>query len=110
MSFQAGSGTQCVQRPCPVASADEVRELQTEGTAKWGSTQQLVLVARVAANSSKLVIERIRQMLWTIFVILLILWLLGMVTSTTLGGFIHLLLIIAIVVVLIRVIQGRRTV
>jgi hypothetical protein len=46
-------------------------------------------------------------MLWTIFVVLLILWLLGMVTSTTLGGFIHLLLIIAIVMVLLRVIQGR---
>jgi hypothetical protein len=47
-------------------------------------------------------------MLWTIFVILLVLWLLGMVTSTTLGGFIHVLLVIAIVVVIIRVIQGRR--
>lgn len=46
-------------------------------------------------------------MLWTIFVILLVMWLLGMVTSYTLGGFIHLLLILAIVVVLIRVIQGR---
>jgi hypothetical protein len=46
-------------------------------------------------------------MLWTIFVILLILWLLGMVTGNTLGGFIWLLLIIAIAVVLIRVIQGR---
>lgn len=47
-------------------------------------------------------------MLWTIFVILVILWLLGMVSGTTLGGFIHILLILAIVVVLIRVIQGRR--
>ena len=47
-------------------------------------------------------------MLWTIFVILLILWLLGMVTSYTMGGFIHVLLIVAIVVVIIRVIQGRR--
>lgn len=46
-------------------------------------------------------------MLWTIFVVLLILWLLGVVTSYTLGGFIHLLLIIAIAVVLIRIIQGR---
>ncbi len=46
-------------------------------------------------------------MLWTIFVVLMILWLLGMVTSTTMGGFIHLLLIVAIVVVLLRVIQGR---
>ena len=47
-------------------------------------------------------------MLWTIFVILLILWLLGMVSSYTVGGFIHILLVLAIVVVLIRVIQGRR--
>jgi hypothetical protein len=46
-------------------------------------------------------------MLWTIFVILLILWLLGMVSGYTLGGFVHILLIVAIVVVLIRVIQGR---
>lgn len=49
-------------------------------------------------------------MLWTIFVVLLILWLLGVVTSNLLGGFIHLLLIIAIAVVLIRVIQGRRAI
>ena len=47
-------------------------------------------------------------MLWTIFVILLVLWLLGLVTSYTLGGFIHILLVIAVVVVLIRIIQGRR--
>jgi len=49
-------------------------------------------------------------MLWTIFVILMILWLLGMVSSYTLGGYIHVLLVIAIVVVLIRVIQGRNPV
>jgi Family of unknown function (DUF5670) len=47
-------------------------------------------------------------MLWTIFVILLVLWLLGLVTSYTLGGFIHILLVIAVVVVLIRIIQGRK--
>lgn len=46
-------------------------------------------------------------MLWTIFVILLVLWLLGMVSSYTLGGYIHILLVVALVVVLIRVIQGR---
>lgn len=46
-------------------------------------------------------------MLWTIFVILLILWALGMVTATTMGGFIHLLLLIAVAIVLIRIIQGR---
>jgi hypothetical protein len=47
-------------------------------------------------------------MLMTIFVILLVMWLLGMVTSYTLYGYIHILLVIAIVVLLIRVIQGRR--
>jgi len=46
-------------------------------------------------------------MLWTIAVILLVLWALGMVSSYTLGGFIHLLLVLAIIVVLIRVIQCR---
>jgi hypothetical protein len=47
-------------------------------------------------------------MLWTIAVVLGILWLLGLVTSYTLGGFIHILLVVAIITVLIRVIQGRR--
>jgi hypothetical protein len=47
-------------------------------------------------------------MLWTIAVILLILWLLGLITAHTMGGFIHVILVIALVVVLIRVIQGRR--
>jgi len=46
-------------------------------------------------------------MLWTIFVVLLVLWLLGLVSSYTLGGFIHLLLIIAVVVLVIQLLQGR---
>ncbi len=48
------------------------------------------------------------NMLWTIFVILLVLWALGLISGYTIGGFIHILLVIAVVVVLIRVIQGRR--
>ncbi|PRQ08948.1 lmo0937 family membrane protein [Enhygromyxa salina] len=47
-------------------------------------------------------------MLWTIAVILLVLWALGMVSSYTMGGFIHVLLVIAVITVLIRVIQGRK--
>jgi uncharacterized protein DUF5670 len=47
-------------------------------------------------------------MLWTIAVILVLLWALGLVTSTTMGGFLHILLVLAVVVVLIRLIQGRR--
>ncbi len=49
-------------------------------------------------------------MLWTIAVILVILWLLGLVSGYTMGNFIHILLVIAIVVVLVRIIQGRRPV
>ena len=47
-------------------------------------------------------------MLWTIFVILLVMWALGLVTSYTMGGFIHILLIIAVVVLALNLIQGRR--
>ena len=46
-------------------------------------------------------------MLWTITVILIILWLLGLVSSYTMGGFVHVLLVVAIIIVLVRVIQGR---
>jgi hypothetical protein len=47
-------------------------------------------------------------MLWTIFVVLFVLWLLGVVTSYTLGGFIHILLVLALVIFVINLIQGRR--
>lgn len=47
-------------------------------------------------------------MLWTVFVVLLVLWILGMVSSSTMGGFIHILLIVAIAIVLINMIQGRK--
>jgi hypothetical protein len=46
-------------------------------------------------------------MLWTIFVVLLVLWFLGMVSSYTLGGYVHILLVLAVVALLIRLIQGR---
>jgi uncharacterized protein DUF5670 len=49
-------------------------------------------------------------MLWTIAVVLLVLWLLGLVTSYTMGGFVHLLIILAVIVVVIQLIQGRRVV
>jgi hypothetical protein len=47
-------------------------------------------------------------MLWTVAVVLLVLWALGLVSSYTMGGFIHVLLVVAIVVVLVRIIQGRK--
>lgn len=47
-------------------------------------------------------------MLWTVAAVLIILWALGMITSTTIGGFIHILLVIAIIVILVQVINGKR--
>ena len=49
-------------------------------------------------------------MLWTLALVLIVLWLLGLISSYTMGGFIHILLVVAIVVVLVRIIQGRRIV
>ena len=49
-------------------------------------------------------------MLWTIAVVLIVLWLLGVVTSSTMGGFIHILLVIAIIMILVNLISGRRSV
>jgi len=57
----------------------------------------------------RVVDKRRGMMLWTIFVILLVLWLLGVVSSYTVGGFIHILLVLALVVLLINIISGRRT-
>jgi hypothetical protein len=53
---------------------------------------------------------RRQMMLWTIFVVLLVLWLLGLVTSYTMGGFIHILLVVAVAVLLIQLVTGRRAV
>jgi len=47
-------------------------------------------------------------MLWTILVILLVLWLLGVVTSYTMGGFIHILLVVAVIILIVRLVSGRR--
>jgi fatty acid desaturase len=65
------------------------------------------------ASRRSVILVRDREeapMLWTIAVVLAVLWLLGMLSSYTLGGFIHILLLLAIVAILIRVIQGRRPV
>jgi hypothetical protein len=66
------------------------------------------LLALLASNLSNKVVNVRGDMLWTIFVILLVLWLLGVVTSYTMGGFIHLLLILAVVALVFQLITGRR--
>lgn len=59
--------------------------------------------------NSKTYVSEGEEMLWTIFVVLLVLWLLGVVSSYTLGGFIHILLVLAIIALVFQLISGRRT-
>jgi len=80
-------------------------------------TESLVIGAILATGfgGSRLLAETIclkerTKMLWTLVVILMVMWLLGMATSYTMSGLIHVLLVIALIVVLVRVIQGRRVV
>jgi fatty acid desaturase len=63
-----------------------------------------------ASQKNLMALKKEATMLWTIFVILLVLWALGLLTGTTMGGVIHALLVIAIIVMLIQVLQGRRRV
>jgi len=69
-------------------------------------------LARDSLNwaESRLKVRKGGFMLWTIFVILLILWVLGLVSSYTFGGFIHILLVIAVVILIINLVQGRKVV
>jgi len=67
-----------------------------------------VVGSRVACGSAGVSQREEVAMLWTIFVILLVLWLLGVVTSYSLGGFIHVLLVIAVILAVMQLIQGRR--
>jgi Family of unknown function (DUF5670) len=65
-------------------------------------------IEATSANNRKLGQRKVHSMLYTIAVILLILWLLGLVTSYTLGGFVHILLVVAIIMILVNLISGRR--
>jgi predicted ferric reductase len=68
-----------------------------------------VLKASVVAAIKATTLQEVGNMLWTIFVILLVLWLLGLVSSYTLGGFIHILLVLAVVVLILQLVSGRRS-
>jgi len=74
------------------------------------SYEPAILVVGTEDKEARTCSRRRKTMLWTIFVILLVLWLLGLVTSYTLGGFIHILLVLAVVVLVIQLVQGRRVV
>ena len=90
LSARPLSGTPCA----PSRAADRM----------VGGSVALLLTARQSSTDVRM------TMLWTLFVVLLLLWLLGVVSSYTLGGFIHLLLVLAVVAVLVQLISGRRAV
>jgi uncharacterized protein DUF5670 len=77
-----------------------------------GAESKVVAAIRVLSGQKmkncEMVYGKEEIMLWTIFVILLVLWLLGLATSYTVGGLIHILLVLALIVLVIRLIQGRR--
>ena len=80
------------------------RAAETCADCMVGGSVALLLTARQSSTDVRM------TMLWTLFVVLLLLWLLGVVSSYTLGGFIHLLLVLAVVAVVIQLISGRRAV
>ena len=82
---------------------------ESSGKAQLGGRSSLVLVEMVMrARRNVEALDKECIMLMTLFVILLVMWFLGMVSSYTLGGFIHILLLVALVVVVIRIIEGRQ--
>jgi hypothetical protein len=92
------------------ATATNFILIRSIGAHTGTSAAKLLRAERPPACIPKHEIRSVEQMLWTIAVILFVLWALGLATSYTLSGFVHILLVLAIVVVLIRVIQGRRPV
>jgi Flp pilus assembly protein TadB len=75
-----------------------------------GRDESHEVVTRLGEQRNRIesVLKRRKPMLWTIFVILLVLWLLGLVTTYTMGGLIHVLLVVAVVVLVINLVQGRK--
>jgi hypothetical protein len=87
---------------------------ETQGTQSWGGPKCLTsggfpFGLRIARETNRTTLSKENEiMLWTIFVILLVLWLLGLVTSYTFGGFVHILLVLALVVLVVQLFSGRR--
>jgi hypothetical protein len=68
----------------------------------------LATISSILRDKSYFIQKRTKHMLMTIAIVLIILWALGLVTSTAMGGFIHILLVIAVIMILVRLIQGRK--
>jgi hypothetical protein len=96
------------RRQTYTASHDVLMRMQFASTPRTFRQSHHAIGEAVASTKIKLKTRKEIAMLYTIAVVLVILWLLGLVSSYTIGGFIHILLVIAIVIVLLRVISGRK--
>ena len=85
-----------------------IHRMRSENILRYASRDEATLSPRDVGAISRLSRKREHCMLWTIFVMLLILWFFGLVSSYTLGGYIHLLLVVAVIVLLVNLLTGRR--
>lgn len=74
-----------------------------------GRTELIGIVEKQQGQETDLYLGEDASMLWTLFIVLLVLWLLGVVSSYTLGGFIHILLVLAVIALIFQLVGGRRT-
>jgi hypothetical protein len=86
----------------------DVQQIEHSGAGAASCSRRIVVWPHCSQGVAALEVAWIPVWLWTLAVILLVLWLLGTVTAYTMGGLIHLLLVVALVVVVVRLIQGRR--
>jgi hypothetical protein len=86
------------------------RTLEPSETAFNGPLARRLLLNRIAGSNAQPATAEEAKMLWTIVVILAVLWLLGMVGSYTFGGLIHILLVVALIIVVVNLLQGRRAI
>src|SRR5205807_5523569 len=84
------------------------RAAASTSSSRFLTTCPPILPSKLLANDTYILIK-VGTMLWTLFVVLLVLWLLGVVSSYTMGGFIHLLLVLAVIALIFQLITGRRT-
>jgi len=108
-----GDGRQLEQRNHeqePIGKPNPEREPATGTSNISNQNSSLFSIRDIPASALHLNVPEVRYMLETLIVVLVVLWLLGMVSSYTIGGLIHLLLVLAVIVLIVRLLQGRRVV
>ena len=105
---KAADSAKLLQEHAVEAAEDNLRKLRSYAGSNPLITAGIAFAAGALLSAFDSPLRRRNDLLQTIAVVLIVLWLLGFVTSYTMGGFIHILLVVAVVMVLVRVVQGRR--